>query len=433
MVKAIFGVSELAQLGETVCTAFETARSGEPGPVVVQLGAAADWPGSVSDAAPANAAAARAIWGRIHQARKPVLLLGQGCTRSAAVIRAYVERSATPVFTTASGRGVIPEDSPWCLGYESLRGSTEQLNAFLRETDLVVAIGARLAFNGTAGFGVTLPPERLVHIDASAANLNAVYPASNVVAMPVAAFFALVESTTSPRTAWTLESLTPWRLRIRTVRAADPEPTIAGQTPEQFFSVLRAGLPDDALVVTDSGLHQVMARRYFEVREVHGLLLPTDLQSMGFALPSAIAAKLAAPSRPVVALVGDGGALMSGLELAIAVRERLPLTVIVFNDGYLNQIRMQQLLDSGQEHGVALPAVNFKGLADATGADYVAGNSAIDECIGRAARGTGVTLIDVPVRDGVSVFAAAALSRAKAVVRSTLGTRWGTLRRWLRR
>jgi len=433
MVKAVFGVSELAQLGETVCTAFETARCGEPGPVVVQLGGAAEWPGNAPDGAPANAAAARAVWGRIHQARKPVLLLGQGCTRSATVIRTYVERTATPVFTTASGRGVIPEHSPWCLGYDSLRGSTEQLNTFLRETDLVIAIGARLAFNGTAGFGVTLPPERLVHIDASAANLNAVYPASHVAAIPVADFFALAESTTSPRTAWTLDSLTPWRLRIRAVQGRDPEPTIAGQRPQQFFSLLRAALPDHALVVTDSGLHQVLARRYFEVRDVHGLLLPTDLQSMGFALPSAIAAKLAAPSRPVVALVGDGGTLMSGLELAVAVRERLPLTVIVFNDGYLNQIRMQQLHDSGQEHGVALPAVDFKSLAEAAGVDYVAGNSAIDECIGRAARGTGVTLIDVPVTDGASVLSVAAQGRAKAVLRSALGTRWDTLRRWLRR
>jgi acetolactate synthase I/II/III large subunit len=433
MVKAVFGVSELAQLGETVCAAFETARCGEPGPVVVQLGGAAESSGSVADAAPADEAAARVAWRRIHQARKPVLLLGQGCTHSAAVIRAYVERTATPVFTTASGRGVIPEQSPWCLGYDSLRGSTEQLNAFLRETDLVVAIGARLAFNGTAGFGVTLAPERLVHIDASPANLNAIYPASKVVAMSVAAFFALAESTASPRTAWTLDSLTPWRLRIRTAQEAGPEPTIAGQTPQQFFNRLRAALPDDALVVTDSGLHQVMARRYFEVREVHGLLLPTDLQSMGFALPSAIAAKLAAPSRQVVALVGDGGALMSGFELAVAVRERLPLTVVVFNDGYLNQIRMQQLLDSGRGHGVALPAVDFAGLAAATGVDYVAGNSTIDESIGRAARGSGVTLIDVPVRDGVAVLAAAAQRRAIAVVRSALGTRWHTLRRWLRR
>jgi acetolactate synthase-1/2/3 large subunit len=349
------------------------------------------------------------------------------------VIRSYIERTATPAFTTASGRGVISEHSPWCLGYDSLRGSTEELNAFLRETDLVIAIGARLAFNGTAGFGITLPPERLVHIDASAANLNALYPASNVVAMPVAAFFAPAESTTSPRTAWTLDSLTPWRLRIRTVQAADPEPAIAGQTPEQFFGRLRAALPDDALVVTDSGLHQVMARRYFEVREVHGLLLPTDLQSMGFALPSAIAAKLAVPSRQVVALVGDGGALMSGLELAVALREKLPLTVIVFNDGYLHQIRMQQLLDSGREHGVVLPAVDFKSLADATGVDYIAGNSAIDECIDRAARGPGVTLIDVPVRDGFSILSAAAQSRAKAALRSALGKRLDTLRRWLRR
>jgi len=432
MVKAVFGVSELAELGETICTAFEMARCGEPGPVVVQLGGPAGRTDSVADAAPANAAAARAIWARIQQARKPVLLLGQGCTRSAAVIRSYVERTATPVFTTASGRGVIPEHSPWCLGYDSLRRSTEELNNFLRETDLMVAIGARLAFNGTAGFGLTLPPERLVHIDASAANLNAIYPASNVVAMPVAAFFALAESTTSPRTAWTLDSLTPWRLRIRAVRAADPEPAIAGGRADQFFSLLRAALPDDALVVTDSGLHQVMARRYFEVREVHGLLLPTDLQSMGFALPSAIAAKLAAPSRQVVALVGDGGALMSGLELAVAVRERLSLTVIVFNDGYLNQIRMQQLVDSGSEHGVALPAVDFKSLADATGVDYMAGSSAIDECIKRAARGTGVTLLDVPVRDGVSVLSAAARGRGKAVLKSAFGTRLDTLRRWLR-
>ena len=433
IVKAVFGVSELAELGDTICTAYETARCGEPGPVVVQLGGSAARPSGDHAADAQDAVGARAIWARIHQARKPVLLLGQGCVRSAAVIGTYVERTATPVFTTTSGRGVIPEHSPWCLGYDSLRGSTDELNAFLRETDLVIAIGARLAFNGTAGFGVTLPPERLVHVDASAANLNAVYPASNVAAISVEAFFKLPESGIAPRTTWTLEALTPWRTRIRAVDSRDPEPTIAGRTPEQFFALLRAELPDDALVVTDSGLHQVLARRYFEVRHAHGLLLPTDLQSMGFALPSAIAAKLAAPSRPVVALVGDGGALMSGLELAVAVREKLALTVVVFNDGYLNQIRMQQLQDCGRGHGVALPVIDFKALADTVGAKYVAGDSATLECIGRATRGTGVTLIEVAVRDGVAVYAAAAKSRAKAVVRRALGPRWDILRRWLGR
>jgi acetolactate synthase-1/2/3 large subunit len=433
MVKAVFGVSELAKLGETICLAFETAQDCEPGPVVVQLGGGADESGSGRSVGVQDTVAARAVWARVHRARKPVLLLGQGCVGAAAAICAYVERTATPVFTTASGRGVLPEQSPWCLGYDSLRGSTDQLNAFLRETDLVIAIGARLAFNGTAGFRVTLPSERLVHVDASAGNLNAVYPASSAAAISAEAFLAMAESDIAPRTAWTPETLAPWRTRIRAVYSRDWEPTIAGQTPQQFFGRLRAELPDNALVVTDSGLHQVLARRYFEVRQAHGLLLPADLQSMGFALPSAIAAKLAAPSRPVLALVGDGGVLMSGLELAVAVRERLALTVIVFNDGYLNQIRMQQLRSSGQGHGVALPVIDFRALAAAVGAHYAAGDSALPECIGPATRGTGVTLIEVSVRDSVSVLAAAARGRAKAVVRSALGSRWEVLRRWLRR
>jgi acetolactate synthase-1/2/3 large subunit len=434
MVKAIFGVNSVARLQETICAAFEAAGGGEPGPVIVQLGMSGDVnAGCRTATSQDSAAAAGRVWARVHQARKPVLLLGQGCVRSAALIRSYVERTGTPAFTTASGRGVIREDSPWCLCYESLRESTDQLNEFIRETDLVVAVGARLAYNGTAGFALKLPPERLVHVDASISNLNAVYRASEVAPIAAEAFFALPESSVVPRTAWTPDVLASWRTRIRAVRRGDPEPVIAGQTPEQFFEMLRDALPDDALVVTDSGLHQVLARRYFEVRHTHGLLLPTDLQSMGFALPSAIAAKLAAPSRPVIALVGDGGALMSGLELAIAVRERIALTVIVFNDGYLNQIRMQQLRHSGRDYGVTLPILDFKALADAVGARYVAGDPVSPAFAGGALGNSGVTLIEVPVTDGFSVTATAGKSRAKAAIRGALGSRWQTVRTWLRR
>jgi acetolactate synthase-1/2/3 large subunit len=328
---------------------------------------------------------------------------------------------------------VIPERSPWCLGYDSVRGSTPELNALLREADLVIAIGARLAHNGTAGFALTLPPERLVHIDASAANLNAVYLASNVAAMSAEAFFALAESGQAPRTAWMSEALAPWRARIRAVDSREPEPTIAGEAPGNFFARLRAALPDEAVIVTDSGLHQVLARRYLDVEQVHGLLLPTDLQAMGFGLPSAIAAKLAAPSRPVLALVGDGGALMSGLELAVAVRERLALTVIVFHDGYLNQIRMQQLQESGRQHGVALPAIDFAALAEAVGARYVAGGPGSAERIGEAVGRSGVTLVEVPVRDSTAVRTAAVATRVKAAGRSAMGPRWHLIKGWLRR
>jgi acetolactate synthase-1/2/3 large subunit len=433
LAKAVLGVSTLAEITPAVKCAFELAQGGEPGPVIVQLGAADEPWDRISRAPTEDVAAAQAVWARVRQARKPVLLLGQGCAGAAMAIRAYVERTGTPVFTTPSGRGVLQERSQWCLAYDPVRETTPALNALLREADLVVAVGARLSHNGSAGFGLELAPERLVHVDAARGNLGAVYAASCVAAVLARTFWSMAESEQVPRTAWTPEALMPWREKIRSVDSREPEPIIAGKPAADFFRGLRAALPDEALLVTDSGLHQVLARRYLDVQEVHGLLTPTDLQAMGFGLPSAIAAKLAAPSRTVVALVGDGGILMSGLELAVAVRERLALTVIVFNDGYLNQIRMQQLRDGGREYGVGLPAMDFAALAHAVGARYLLAATQPDESVSEAIRSGGVTLIEVPVHDSAAIRAAAATSRLKAVGRRAMGSHWQTLKSWLRR
>ncbi|HEY2808199.1 MAG TPA: thiamine pyrophosphate-binding protein [Steroidobacteraceae bacterium] len=431
MTKAMFAVSDPARLGDTVCEAFETARDGEPGPVIVQLGASADSAGARP--APAAATGGAAVWARILTARKPVLMVGQGCARSAAKIRDYVERTGTPVFSSASGRGIVSEQSPWSLPYDSLRDGTGQLNALVGEADLVIAVGTRLAYNGTGGFELKLPREHLVHVDASAASLNAVYQASLTTVMRAEDFFALPEALGAQPTAWTRQSVASWRERIRAV-ARMPEPLIAGVAAQEFFATLRAQLPEDCLLVTDSGLHQVMARRYYEVREPFGLFMPTDLQSMGFCLPSALAARLAAPDRPVVALLGDGGMQMSGLELATAVREKIDLTAIVFNDGYLNQIRMQQLHDTGRDHGVTLPAVDFQALAAAVGAEYLSCEAGNLAALAQAGRRPGVVLIEVPVRDSRAIASVATRSRVKSYVRRALGTRGGgLLRRLFRR
>ncbi len=431
VVKAVFGVREVAQIDTVLGAAWECARAAEPGPVLVQLGADEEaHPPRVPDP---DFEAARRIWARIHAARRPVLLLGQGCAHAAPMVRAYVERTGTPLFSTPSGRGIVSESSPWCLCYDTLRESTAALNELLGEADLVLAVGARLAHNGTAGGALRLPRHKFAHVDANPANLNALYPASDSAALPAQAFFALPEAAAAPRTDWTLAALAPRRAQIASIAVDSPEPRYAGRPPREFFAALRAALPDEALVVTDSGLHQVLARRYFEVRAPHGLFLPTDLQSMGFGLPAAIAARLAAPGRPVVALVGDGGALMSGLELAVAVRERLALTVIVFNDGYLNQIRMQQLETAGQDHGVTLPHIDFRALAQAVGAHHVAADAHL-ACLGECVRSSRVTLIEIPVSDGAAIAAAALKQRAKALVGRALGPSWrARARAWLRR
>ena len=124
---------------------------------------------------------------------------------------------------------------------------------------------------------------------------------------------------------------------------------------------------------------------------------------------------------------------MSGLELAVAVREQLALTVIVFSDGYLNQIRLQQLADCGRSHGVTLPEIDFRALAQTVGAHYVAADASLGG-VRECARSSGVTLIEVAVSDGAALSGAALMRRAKALAGSALGPTWGArVRAWLRR
>jgi acetolactate synthase-1/2/3 large subunit len=151
---------------------------------------------------------------------------------------------------------------------------------------------------------------------------------------------------------------------------------------------------------------------------------------MGFGLPAAIGAKLAAPERPVVALVGDGGFLMSGLELLTARREDAHVTIIVFNDGRLNQIHVQQTANYGHNHAVDLLNPDFNGLCQSLGVDFVRYSGATRDELARALRGDSVALIEVALRDSPAMRRMAIAARTKNVVRSVLGSR---VQDWLRR
>jgi acetolactate synthase-1/2/3 large subunit len=195
-------------------------------------------------------------------------------------------------------------------------------------------------------------------------------------------------------------------------------------------------LSRDAILVTDSGLHQIMARRHFDVLAPRGLICPTDFQSMGFGLPAAIGARIAAPDRQVVAVVGDGGFLMSGLELLTARREKVPIAVLVFNDGHLNQIRVQQQAGSGRTQAVDLLNPDYEMLAKSFGIGYLRFGAGDAEAAAKALGGGdgGPVLIEVLVGDSMEMRAAAAVALSKAVVRRALGPRIAAaVRSWLRR
>jgi acetolactate synthase-1/2/3 large subunit len=199
------------------------------------------------------------------------------------------------------------------------------------------------------------------------------------------------------------------------------EPQLDGtDTPvSALFSELRCVVPDDAIVVTDSGLHQMSLRRHFTVRHPRGLIVPTNFQSMSYALPAAMGAALAAPQRRVVAVVGDGGMTMSGLELVTAVRESIPLTVIVFNDGAFGLIRNSQLADHGDSHGTELKGPDFEALAAATGADYrLLGADGLDPAINdRVSHPSTVRLVEVMLVDSPGLTRARTRGKMRAIAR----------------
>ncbi len=432
LAKAVMRVEDPSRAAAAAGEAADLALAGEPGPVVLEWtpaaldGPAAGDPGDFRPAAaPAlDGAAVERIAAFLAASRRPLILAGQGCAGAAVELRELAELLRAPVVTTTSGRGVLPEDHPLALGFEFVRGDLPALNELARACDAVLAVGCKLSEAGTTMFALELPPDRLVQIDAAAEIVGANYPAR--IGLAARAEDALVRLLPALRAArqrgggFGPEDLEAWRSRLRVqVQGQGDEPRIRGvrpETPAGFGAALRKALPHDAIVVTDSGLHQTLIRRHVPILAPRGLLVPSDFQSMGFGLPAAIGAKLAAPGRTVVAVIGDGGFAMSGLELLTAVREGLSLTVLVFNDGQLNRIRLQQLSQYGHPVAVELRNPDFEAFAAAVGARYARVEGDAEAILREAVGCEGVTLVEVALEDARTLV----IERAKGMARGAL-------------
>jgi acetolactate synthase-1/2/3 large subunit len=416
--------------------ALDLALAGEPGPVLVEFDVTGESGGDAeygpAEGMPAadrgaheGSTSLESLLGRWTSAERPVLLVGQGAAGSGAALRDVVEAEGVPVVTTPSARGILPENHPAAMGFDVLRGGLDAVNELLASSDLILAIGCKLGHNGSAGFQLHLPEQALVRVDRSPEVLSANYPASLTLRADAATVLDLLVAGSGtgrkPR-GWSDEELASYRERIRTPDPSAADPAIAGAENGRasgFFSWLRSGLPEQTILVTDSGLHQVVARRWFEVLAPRGLILPSDFQSMGFGVAAGIGARIAAPGRPVAVLVGDGGLLMSGLEITTAVRERLPVLVIVFNDGKLNQIRWQQLRDSGHPFGVELARLDIETFARAVGSGYVAFDQTVrSDSLADLLDGDRPTILEVKVDDSWSMRSQAAGAKLKSVARS---------------
>jgi acetolactate synthase-1/2/3 large subunit len=444
LVKAVFRIERRDDLVDIVREAIRTAMRADAGPVFVEmtddaLRATGESPAQRSRresdpvvVQPASAGSLDALVARIAHAKRPAILLAGNYPASAARLARVASAGRMPVFVPSPSRGVIPEDHPWVLCCDELRTRYDQVTSALALADLVVVLGTRLTHTATAGFKLALPPEHVVCVSESGGELPHGYRASVTLHAPVDAVLTRLESETGRfASTWTEAEVGERRRLFASATPTEPpEPVVNDGTAAAFFSDLRAALPRDAIVVTDSGLHQALVRRHFRVLGATGLIFPSELQSMGFGLPAAIGAKLARPDRPVVVVMGDGGFAMSGMELLTAARDGIHVIVVVFNDGKLNLIRMQQLREYGNAHATDLHELDFERFAQAVGVGYRRASDGAASALAEAIASPNATIVEVVVGDSNRIRVATARSYAKESVRRAIGPRVVS---WLKR
>jgi len=430
LTKARLRLDDAADIEAVVAQAFALALAGEPGPVLLEVArhvlddAAPAARSPVTVAAPAprlDDATLAAIADAVGAARRCVLFLGQGCADASDTATALAGRLGAAVVTTTSGRGCVAEDHPLSLGFEFGGVGCATLNALVDDADLVLAIGVKFSHNGSRGFALRIARDKLVRIDASPAVLAAgCYPARIAACAdaPTALnqLLAALPAARDGAPRFGEADIAQWRQRGRAeTLAAQVEPNVAGAGAAAFFAALERVLPTDAVLLTDSGQHQMLARDHFRVRSPRGLVVPTNLQSMGFGIGAAIGASVA--GRRAVALVGDGGFAMSGLELLAAVRDGIDVIVIVFVDHAYGMIRAQQLAASGHAFGTRLARFELDAFAASIGAAYLRVDADAEATLRKALATRGVVVVEVPLHDSAGMH----WMRAKGIARGWLG------------
>src|SRR5262249_30886650 len=399
LTKATFHVTRHEDIVPTIYRAYDIATGGEPGPVFVEIPLNIQaFPGDVpdlpvysppADTRPLDRAAIAQAAGLLAAAPHPGLFVGWGARNAYPQVRAIAERLQAPVATTLQGLSVFPANHPLHAGFGFRPAAVPAAHAAFQYCDGLLAVGTRFAEIATGSYGARVP-ESLIHVDINPQVFNANYPAKVTVEgdakQTLEALLAALEAAAPPR-----EPNRELVERIRREKAAYREAWYAHRAdgkvnPARFFDELRRQAPDEAITVLDDGNHTFLAAELFPVHGIRSVILPTDFNSMGYAVPAAIGAKLANPRLPVNVIVGDGAFAMSCMEILTAARNELGIVYYVFHDGELSQIAQFQQLPYNRKTCTDLGELDLEGVAAATGAAFVdlSEDAALASAIGQA-------------------------------------------------
>ncbi|HEY4035526.1 MAG TPA: biosynthetic-type acetolactate synthase large subunit [Ktedonobacteraceae bacterium] len=422
-----FLVRNTEELASVVHEAFRIARSGRPGPVLidipkdVQIVKAQYRPSdyqtseeflqaSLANASrPADHLLSQATE-LIAQSQRPLIMAGHGVILSNAYteLRALAEKASIPVITTLLGLSAFPTSHPLFIGMPGMHGPAHTNHA-IDAADLIIGVGLRFDDRVTGDVSGFAPNARIIHIDIDASEMHKVKVATVPIVSDAKVALAALTDAVAPvdKRAW-LEQIRSWEAasneRSQSLQHEDDE---ALPDPVSILDAIYKATDGEAIIVSDVGQHQMWTARFYRWERLNSHISSGGLGTMGFSLPAAMGVKMGVPDAPVWAVAGDGCFQMNLQELATLHQEGVAVKVAIMNNGYLGMVRQwQQFFHSRNYSETPISSPDYTKLAPAYGliGIRVTKRDEVEAAVKRAMETEGTVIIDFAIESEANVF-----------------------------
>ncbi|SFZ90905.1 acetolactate synthase, large subunit [Flaviramulus basaltis] len=373
-------VTKASEIPEVLAKAFYIAKSGRPGPVLIDITKDAQVSEldfeykkctgirSYIPVPKTNPDKVKAAAELINSAKKPMIVWGQGVILGQAEneLKAVIEKAGIPSAWTILGASAIPTSHPLNIGMVGMHGNYAP-NKLTNECDVLIAIGMRFDDRVTGSLNTYAKQAKIIHFDIDPAEIDKNVKTDVAVIGDskdsLAKLLPLLKETSHD--SWLKEFKDLYAIEFEKVIKDDITPTKEGLTMGEVIRQINIETKGNAAIVSDVGQHQMIACRYADFNITKSNITSGGLGTMGFALPAAIGAKMAAPEREVVAIIGDGGYQMTIQELGTIFQQKVPVKIVVLNNEFLGMVRQwQQLFFDKRYASTEMTNPNFVAIAE---------------------------------------------------------------------
>ncbi|CAM4025653.1 biosynthetic-type acetolactate synthase large subunit [Flavobacterium sinopsychrotolerans] len=375
-----YQITEASEIPEIMAKAFYIAKSGRPGPVLIDITKNAQFDEiefsykkctsirSYNPKPVLNIDKVKEAAEIINTAKKPFIIFGQGVilSEAEAELKALVEKSGIPAAWTILGLSAMPTDHPLNVGMVGMHGNYGP-NVLTNECDVLIALGMRFDDRVTGNLATYAKQAKVIHFEIDPAEIDKNVKTTVAVLADLkeslTALLPIIES--NSHEAWHNEFKEKYEIELEAVINDELKPKREGISMGETIEMINKHSKGDAIMVSDVGQHQMFACRYAKFNSTKSNVTSGGLGTMGFALPAAIGAKMGMPNREVVAIIGDGGFQMTIQELGTIFQTKVPVKIVVLNNEFLGMVRQwQQLFFDKRYASTEMINPNFIAIAE---------------------------------------------------------------------